>query len=190
MTTNKWKYPTNTLTYNSWRSMRLRVAKSPHYKNISICERWSSFDNFMEDMGERPAGTTIDRIDGTKDYEPGNCRWADWHTQENNKASLRKVENAGVSLTIGQWCTLLGLSDRMKARVYKRVSKYSATTWAELFTPERLSSVRISQRHNECVECGRTQSCKWRKDGTQCNTCYHRHFRAGYATLAENELID
>jgi hypothetical protein len=45
-------------------------------KGITICERWLTFDNFFADMGERPEGMTLDRIDGAKNYELSNCRWA------------------------------------------------------------------------------------------------------------------
>ena len=86
---NKYK----TKTYNSWDNMKQRCynPKRKEYANyggrgIEVCESWrNSFVSFFEDMGERPDGYTLDRIDVNGNYEPGNCRWVDWKTQATNK---------------------------------------------------------------------------------------------------------
>lgn len=52
---------------------------------VKICAEWMTFEGFFKDMGERPEGMTLDRIDPNGNYEPGNCRWADKKTQSNNK---------------------------------------------------------------------------------------------------------
>lgn len=87
----------NTRTYHTWEQMKQRTTnpKYPNYKyygarGIRVCPRWQDFENFLEDMGERPLNTSIDRINVNGDYEPGNCRWATPTEQANNKQSSRK----------------------------------------------------------------------------------------------------
>jgi len=93
-------------THRSWSSMLARCkAGSLHPKHaaysgrgITVCDRWKVFDNFLEDMGVRPEGKTLDRINNDGNYEPSNCRWADAKTQSNNRRnSTHALNSAGYS---------------------------------------------------------------------------------------------
>ena len=83
----------DTPTYRSWKSMKRRcnAITSPQYKDyggrgIKVCKRWNeSFLAFLEDMGERPPGMTLDRKNNDKGYTKKNCRWATRSTQNKNR---------------------------------------------------------------------------------------------------------
>ena len=82
-------------------------------RGISICDRWlKSFQNFLDDMGERPNGYTIDRIDNDGNYEPSNCRWASMKTQCLNRSTSREVSINGVTYpTVREASRATGLSE-------------------------------------------------------------------------------
>lgn len=78
--------------YNVWDRMvsRCHNQKDQNWKNyggrgIAVCDRWRKVENFIEDVGERPPGMWLDRIDNDGNYEPGNWRWATAKQQQNNK---------------------------------------------------------------------------------------------------------
>lgn len=84
-----------TPTYKSWANMKDRCGKKGYEEYITYCKEWEDFRNFYRDMGERPKGTTLDRIDPYGNYCKENCRWSDYETQENNRTNNNKyfVEN-------------------------------------------------------------------------------------------------
>ena len=109
-------------TYKSWTNMRRRCREFYNYtsKGIVVCERWNSYENFLSDMGERPKGMTLDRIDNTKGYYKDNCRWATPREQANNQSNNARLEYKGETHTLAEWSRLLGISYEVIKSRYKR----------------------------------------------------------------------
>lgn len=109
---------THTPEFRSWSAMISRCTNpntADYYlyggRGIAICERWRhSFSNFFSDMGQRPPGTTLDRRDNDKGYEPANCRWATNEQQQRNKRTVRRVFYQGAEMLLSEACEKAGLS--------------------------------------------------------------------------------
>lgn len=111
--------------YSSWQAMKTRCYNKNHLhygdyggRGIKVCERWkSSFPNFIQDMGPKPDGYSLDRIDTNGDYCPENCRWVSWQKQQNNKRNNRKLTFSGETHTITEWADIIGIK---RSAIYMR----------------------------------------------------------------------
>ncbi len=112
------KGKSNSGAYHSWRSMIQRCYDKSveHYKrygakDIKVCDRWiNSFSNFLDDMGERPFGKTLDRINSKGNYEKENCRWATIKQQTNNTNRNFNITFLGKTQTLMQWSEQIGIN--------------------------------------------------------------------------------
>lgn len=78
-------------------------------RGITVCERWMTFDNFLADMGERPDGLSLDRINNNAGYSSENCRWATLVEQNCNRRNNTWITYAGKTLTVTEWARELGM---------------------------------------------------------------------------------
>lgn len=106
-----------TRTYRTWTNMlnRCNNSKDVNYhkyggRGIKVCDRWLTFTNFLEDMGERPERLTLDRIKNELGYYKENCRWATDIEQSNNKRSNHFLEFNQEKLTIKEWSRKLNIN--------------------------------------------------------------------------------
>lgn len=116
---------TETGTYKTWCGIKERVFKKDNksFKNyggrgIKMCKRWLNFENFYEDMGDRPINKTLDRINNNGNYCKKNCRWSDRQTQNNNRRDNHKICFNGTTLGISGWSKKLNVK---YATLYNRI---------------------------------------------------------------------
>lgn len=122
-------------TYSSWANMMMRCDWASHpshkkyaAKGILVCERWHSFENFKADMGERPEGTSIDRLDNSKGYSPDNCRWATRQQQSLNRSNTDWVKFDRKRMPLFTFCKMQNISMKaFKSRLRRRDSNYQQT---------------------------------------------------------------
>lgn len=128
-------------TYHSWACMLQRATNerrdcAEHYvsRGILADPRWGDFTVFLADMGERPPGTSLDRIDTNAGYSKGNCRWASMSQQANNKRTTRRVSINGETRSVTEWCAILGLS---RNTVWARINKHGFSAYEAITAPKQ-----------------------------------------------------
>ena len=127
---------TDSPTWRSWKSMMDRCFLKTHKsyaryggRGVLPCEEWSVFENFYRDMGERPKGTTLGRIDNSLGYFAANCRWETTKQQTRNRRSTHYLEIFGEKRAISEWCEMYGIEhDVVSRRLAKGWSAQDAVT--------------------------------------------------------------
>lgn len=106
-----------TREYRTWALMKSRCLdkNNKKYKNygargIKVCEKWLSFENFLEDMGIKPKNLTLERINVNGNYEPSNCKWATHKEQANNKTNNVYLTYKNKTMNLSQWADFLNIS--------------------------------------------------------------------------------
>ncbi len=105
--------------YRTWSAMIQRCT-NPRYdgyrnyggRGIEVCERWRTFANFLADMGPRPDGTSLDRVNNDGNYEPGNCRWATRSEQNSNQRAARRTREERSEAAKRGWITRRGADSK------------------------------------------------------------------------------
>lgn len=123
-------------TYWSWAHMiqRCENTKNKSYKDyggrgITVCDRWKTFKNFLADMGDKPTGLLLDRIDNSRGYFKANCRWTTRHVQNNNRRNSIKYTHDGQTRSLNEWASILGIDrETIWARVKSGWSVSKALT--------------------------------------------------------------
>lgn len=103
-------------TYSIWSNMLARCTnpKATYYdryggRGIKVCDEWLMFKQFLIDMGEKPIGKTLERIDNEKGYFPSNCRWATPKEQAENRSSSQLITYNGITQCLSDWAKQLGV---------------------------------------------------------------------------------
>jgi hypothetical protein len=83
-----------------------------HYggRGITVCERWQTFENFLADMGKRPLGKSLERVNNDGNYEKSNCRWASHKEQMRNRRTTKMIEWNGRTQSLVDWSDEIGIS--------------------------------------------------------------------------------
>lgn len=106
-----------TKTYQTWLNMRARCLRPENDaycdyggRGITVCEKWNTFQGFLDDMGECPTGLTIERLDTNGNYCKANCVWANYTTQARNTRRNKLIEFNGETKCLQEWANETGIN--------------------------------------------------------------------------------
>lgn len=130
---------TRSTEYRIWEAMKYRCTnpsckafKDYGGRGITVCQKWMKFDGFFDDMGLRPTGKTLDRIDNNAGYSKENCRWASMREQSRNRRSNKFITAFGITLLVSDWADGLGIQrSRFSVQMKKRVN---IEEWLKVYT--------------------------------------------------------
>ena len=179
--------------YHVWRSMKDRCYNSnyPQFKDyggrgIKVCDQWvHNFRQFAEDMGPRPKGFTIDRIDNDGDYEPNNCRWADRKTQQRNRRYSVFVTIDGAQHRAIELADLFGLKvDTIVDRAARGLPYEKVIQREKIFCVDTSAAVKArrakaaARTHCKDGHLYSKENTLIRRDGArQCRACHNAKMR-------------
>lgn len=166
--------------YKSWRAMMGRCLNPKHTaypsyggRGITVCDRWLIFTNFYSDVGDRPEGSTLDRIDNDKGYNPDNCRWLSKAEQQRNRRDNVYYEMDGKRRCLTEWCEIYNIP-------FFRVSCRLGFGWTlrEALTAPPSKTARRSTRERDMANARhpRANVKKWSR-GQVHRTTLRRHIK-------------
>lgn len=116
----------HTKEYSTWSSMMQRCNSpgNPAYHNyggrgIKVCKRWRTFENFYADMGKKPLGVDLDRIDNNKGYSLKNCRWASRKENIRNTRVAVRIRINGITKNAAEWAEIIGGERHLVLKRYR-----------------------------------------------------------------------
>lgn len=178
-------HPENTTrTFRIWYGLFTRCynKNTPLYrrygaKGITVCDRWQSFDNFKVDMGEAPDQHSLDRIDNSKGYEPGNCRWATQEQQMANTRTAKFITFQGETLTINAWARKL---NRARSVIRSRLKKSWPLERVLVGKRPCIKRVNLKARKTHCKRghefTAENTYIRPNKEGKDCRACRRQQF--------------
>lgn len=191
--TAKWKNSSLTKTYQSWRHMKSRCNNPsnldyPNYggRGITVCDRWlNDYDAFFEDMGERPKGFSLDRINNNGNYEPLNCRWATPTEQANNKRNNSILTINGKTQTLSQWAKEKNIHHTVLLyRINARLPPEQLFSHKKIKPKNYLHLKNLPRKDNVIIEFDNQKLtiAQWaEKTGLRPDTIWHRIYSAHWA---------